>query len=84
MTLATGAMAVWGVTVVMMRFAPGSSPGFGVVFVLACLFAVPGFFMGLLTVRAKRAWLMLALVPLLANGMLIVLPWVVHRLREGV
>ena len=64
MTLATLAMGVWGLTVVMLRVAPDKTPAFGVVFAAACLFALPGFFLGLLTVRAKRAWLMLAMVPL--------------------
>lgn len=83
MTLATCAMGVWGLTVVMMRLAPDETPSFAVVFVLAALFAVPGFLLGVLTVRAKKAWLMLALVPLCANGMALVLPYLVHRLRDG-
>lgn len=83
MTLATLAMGVWGLTVVMLRIAPGHTPAFGVVFALACLFAVPGFLLGVLTIRAKASWLILAMVPLSANGMLIVLPWIVHRLRDG-
>lgn len=83
MTLATCAMGVWGLTVLTLRYAPERAPSFAAVFLLAALFAVPGFLLGLLTVRAKRAWLMLALVPLFANGMLIVLPWVVHRLRDA-
>jgi len=83
MTLATLAMGVWGVTVVMLEVAPAHTPAFEVVFAAAALFALPGFLLGLLTVRAKRAWLMLALVPLCANGMLIVLPWVVHRMRDS-
>jgi hypothetical protein len=83
MTLATMAMGVWGLTVVLLKVAPERAPTFGVVFALAALFALPGFLLGLLTVRAKRSWLMLAMVPLSANGMLIVLPWVVHKLRDG-
>ncbi len=83
MTLATFAMGVWGLTVVMMRLAPELVPSFAVVFVAASLFALPGFLLGVLTMRAKRSWLLLALVPLFANGMLIVLPWVVHRLKDS-
>jgi hypothetical protein len=83
MTLATLAMAVWGLTVLMMRYFPDSTPSFGAVFALACLFAVPGFLLGLFTVRARFAWLMFAMVPLFANGMALFLPWVVHRLRDS-
>lgn len=84
MTLATLAMAVWGITVVALEYVPHRVPDFSVVFAAACLFALPGFLLGLLTLRARRGWLLLAMVPLSANGMLIVLPWVVHRLRDGV
>ena len=83
MTLATLAGAVWGATVVAMELAPERVPGFWLVFAVAGLFSVPGFALGLLTLRAKRAWLLLAMVPLCANGMLIVLPWVVHGMRQG-
>jgi hypothetical protein len=51
-----------------------------VVFAAACLFALPGFLLGLLTLRARRGWFLLALVPLFANGMLVALPWLVHHL----
>jgi hypothetical protein len=83
MTLATLAMAVWGVVAMGLEFVPERVPRFGIVFAAACLFAVPGLLLGLFTLRAKRAWLLLALVPLCANGMLIALPWFVHRLRAG-
>lgn len=82
MTLATLAMAVWGAVVVGLEFAPEHVPSFGAVFAAACLFAVPGLMLGFFTLRAKRAWLLVALVPLFANGMLIALPWFVHHMRE--
>ena len=81
MTLATLAMGVWGAVVVGLELAPEHVPSFGAVFAAACLFAVPGLVLGFFTLRAKRAWLLLALVPLCANGMLIALPWLVHRMR---
>jgi hypothetical protein len=80
MTLATLAMAVWGATVVALEYVPERVPSFGVVFAAACLFALPGFLLGLLTLRARRGWFLLALVPLFANGMLVALPWLVHHL----
>ena len=83
MTLATLAMGVWGVTVVLMKVAPQAAPGLGTAFLISLLFAVPGLILACLTVRARKAWLMFAGVPILANGMLVVLPWIVMRLREG-
>ena len=82
MTLATGAMGVWGVTVVALRLVPEWVPDFWVVFGAACLFAVPGLLLGLYTIRSRFSWLMFALVPVCANGMLIVLPLLVRRLKD--
>ena len=82
MTLATGAMGVWGLTVVMLKLAPQWVPDFWVVFAVASLLAVPGLVLGLFTIRSRFAWLMFALVPVFANGMLIALPLVVRRLRD--
>ena len=83
MTLATLAMGVWGATVVALEYTPERVPDFWIVFATASLFALPGFLLGLLTLRARRSWMLLALVPLSANGMLLVLPWLVHHLRAG-
>lgn len=83
MTLATAAMAVWGATVVALDYVPARVPDFWIVFSAAALFALPGFLLGLLTLRARRSWFLLALVPLCANGMLIVLPLLVHHWRAA-
>ena len=83
MTFATGALAVWGLAVVMLRIEPDWVPDFWVVFGLASVFAVPGLFLGLYTIRSKFAWLMFALVPVCMNGMMIVMPLLVRRLRDA-
>jgi len=83
MTLATGALGVWALTVVMLRVAPELVPSFGVVFATACLFAVPGLLLGLYTIRSRLAWILFAMVPVFANGMLIVMPLLVRHLRQG-
>lgn len=80
MSLATLAMAVWGLTLMMWRFAPGSGPPGRLAWAVASLFALPGFALGLVTVRAKRSWFLVALVPILANAMLLGLPWVALKL----
>ena len=82
MTLATLALGVWAIAVVFVRVAPSHAPSFTLVFLAASLFAVPGFVLGLLTVRAKLSWLLFASVPLFANLMLLVLPWLAHKLRN--
>lgn len=82
MSLATVAMAVWGLTLVMWRFAPGNGPPGRVVWAVASLFALPGLALGILTVRAKRSWFLVALVPILANAMLLGLPWVALQLLK--
>jgi len=83
MSLATGAMAVWGVTLVLLDFAPTWAPSFRLAMVLSGLFAVPGLALALLTLRAKRSWFLVAMVPVIANGMALVLPWVAHELSRG-
>jgi ABC-type enterochelin transport system permease subunit len=83
MTLATMAMGVWGITVVWMKLDRGSAPSLKGTFLAASLFAGPGFVLALFTLRARLAWLMFAIVPVFANGMLLFLPWIVMRLRQG-
>jgi hypothetical protein len=80
MSLATVAMAVWGLTLVLWRFAPGIGPPGRLAWAVASVFALPGLALGLLTVRARRSWFLVALVPILANAMLLFLPWVALQL----
>lgn len=82
MSLATVAMGVWGVTVLLWRFAPAWGPPGRVSWAVASLFALPGLWLGIFTVRAKRSWFLVALVPILANAMLLGLPWVALRLLK--
>jgi hypothetical protein len=83
MSLATAAMVVWGLTLLMLRFAPEYAPPGRWAFWASSLFAVPGLALGLLTIRAKRSWFLVALVPIWANAMLLVLPWLALHLRSG-
>lgn len=80
MSLATMAMLIWSLTLLLWRFAPGLGPPGRLSWAVASLFALPGLVLGLFTVRAKRSWLLVALVPILANAMLLLLPWVALRL----
>jgi hypothetical protein len=83
MTLATLAMGVWGIEVVWLKLHPESAPNLSSAFLVASLFAVPGFVLGVLTLRARLAWLVFAIVPLFANGMLLFLPWIMLRMRDS-
>jgi hypothetical protein len=83
MTLATAGAGVWGTTLLWMRLAPASAPSFEATFTLSSAFSVPGLLLALLSLRARLAWLLFALVPVFANGMLLVLPWLAMHLRRG-
>ena len=82
MCLATAGFAVWGATLVWMRADRPSAPSLEAAFLVSSLFTIPGVILGLLTVRAKRSWILFALVPILFNSMLLVLPWMLIWLRE--
>lgn len=81
MTLATFGAAVWGAALVWRYVEPETAPGLGVVWMLASAFTAPGFLLAFLTLRAKTAWLLLAAIPLAANGMMLVLPYLALKLR---
>lgn len=82
MCLATAGFAVWGAMVVWMRADRPSAPSLESAFLVSSLFTMPGVILGLLTMRAKRAWMLFALVPIAFNAMLLVLPWLLIWLRE--
>ena len=42
---------------------------------ISCLLGAAGFGYGFLTVRARKAWLLMALMALFANGTLLLLPF---------
>lgn len=81
MTLATFGAAVWGAALLWMRVDPASAPSLGATWMVSSAFTAPGFLLAFLTLRARTAWLLFASIPLLANGMMLVLPWVALKLR---
>ena len=82
MTLATAGMGIWAATVVWMIVDRRSAPSLETAFLVSSLFSLPGWILGLLTLRAKRSWLAFALVPIALNTMLLVMPWLLIFLRE--
>ncbi|MCB9916674.1 MAG: hypothetical protein H6828_16240 [Planctomycetes bacterium] len=76
----TAASLGWGtvwLTVVLMKVAPGWAPGVTAAEWISSGFALAGLAIGVFTLRAKLAWILITAVPLFANGSLLVLPWIV-------
>ena len=82
MTLATIGLAVWGMTILWMIVDRRTAPSLETAFLFSSLFSLPGWILGLLTIRAKRSWFFFALVPIAFNTMLLVMPWLLIWLRE--
>ncbi len=74
MTLATLGWGVWWVSLLLHKYVPGLSPGLGATYVVTCALAGVGFCLALLTLRARLIWVLLAGVPMFANGTLLMLP----------
>lgn len=81
MSLASLGWGCWWVFAFLTHFAPGWAPSVGVVSWVSCGFAAIGLLAAIWTVRAKLAWLLLALIPLGANGSLLMMPVVMKTLR---
>jgi hypothetical protein len=75
MTLAALGWGVWWVMLVLRRLAPGLSISLAVPDAISTGFAAIGFLVAILTVRARRSWLLFVAIPLLANAGLFFMPW---------
>lgn len=73
MTLATLGWAVVWSTLGLARM--GVAVPLAWVYGAACPLGAVGFGYGFLTIRARRAWLLMALIALFANGTLLLLPF---------
>ena len=74
MTLATLGWGSWWVAALLRALAPAAAPGPWATAWVACAFAAIGLAWGLVTLRAKLAWVAITAVPLFANGSLLLLP----------
>ena len=61
------------------RFAPGAAPSWPWVYAVAGTFAAAGFALALFTIRARTVWILLAAVPMVANGSLLLVPLLLHE-----
>ena len=82
MVFATLGWGTWWTTVVLLRLAPDWAPSFRVAYAVAGSFAAVGLFFGVFSIRAKRVWVLLAAVPIFANGSLLLLPTLLGDLRS--
>lgn len=75
--LATAGWGVWWTSLVLNKLAPswdGWGPGFTATYTVACSLTLVGFFYALISIRARRVWVLLAGFALLANGSMLLLP----------
>jgi predicted membrane metal-binding protein len=77
MILATCGWGLWWSVLALRRFLPAWYPGLLPVYLVTCAIAAVGLFLAVFTVRARLIWVLLAGVPILANGALLALPLVV-------
>ena len=83
MTYATFSLAVLGSCAMLRRFGSGESPPLWLAAVLSSLFSLPGLYFGFMTLRGRFPWLAYAAVPILANAVLLALPWILWRSRAA-
>jgi len=75
MTLATLGWGCWWLALALKKLAPEIAPSFATTATAASVFAVAGLALALLSVRARRSWLLFTAVALFANASLLFLPW---------
>lgn len=81
MVLASLGWGVWWIEVFLARVAPEYAPSLRTTALVGGAFALPGLVVAIWTIRAKAAWILITLVPLLANLSLIALPVLIKTLR---
>lgn len=81
MCLASLGWGVWWLEVFLARFAPEHAPSLRTTALVGGAFALPGLLVAIWTIRAKAAWILITLVPLLANLSLLALPLLIKTLR---
>lgn len=74
MILATVGWGVWFVHALLGRLESDLQPSVEVTGVLGAAFGVPGLLLAVLTLRAKRSWVLFVSAPLFANACLLLAP----------
>ena len=83
MTFATLGWGTWWVLLFVHKLVPERELGLFVPSVVSTTFAVLGLGLALLTVRARRSWILFVLVPVFANAGLLFVPWLATELAQG-
>jgi ABC-type branched-subunit amino acid transport system permease subunit len=79
MILATLGWGTWWLVLLVRHFAPERHVPLALPAVVSTVAAVLGLVIAVLTLRARRAWIAFALVPLFANGSLLDMPWLAEE-----
>jgi hypothetical protein len=74
MVLASAGWGTWWVWVALTKWAPDLAPPLVAVYALTCGMAAVGATLAFFTIRAKKAWVLLAVVPFAANLSLASIP----------
>ena len=80
MILATLGWGTWWCVLFVHHFAPERTIPLALPAALSTALALLGLLVAILTLRARRAWVLFALAPLFANGSLLFVPWLVGEL----
>ena len=80
MMLATVGWGTWWCVLFLHRFAPQREISLALPTVLSTVAASLGLLIAFFTLRARRTWILFALVPLFANGSLLFVPWLAEEL----
>jgi hypothetical protein len=83
MILATLGWGTWWIILFLHRYAPDVEVPLLVPSVVSSILAGTGLLVAVLTLRARRAWILFALAPLFANASLLLVPWLAGELGGG-
>lgn len=75
MVFATFGWGVFWCSAMWDRLSEGWAPTPELAYWISTPLALAGFAMAVFTVRSQRSWLLFVSVPLIANGFLVILPW---------
>jgi len=82
MILATLGWGTWWCLLLVHHFAPERKIPLAAASVVSTVLAAAGLVVAILTLRARRSWVLFALAPLFANASLLFVPWLAGELVE--